>query len=633
MEKYILMLCILLGITSLSYSQDKKYYYAYDEKINLSEVENKVLIGCGAKYFSATKNALSTDTKVKKTEWKNDSICVVIIESPQYKSFKEYFLRQEGIKFVQPLYITDEGSESIVTDEIVVLFKKDVSQEEIDELHKKYHVTVKKITSLYQLLSVPVNEDALDVANAYQLSGLVEFSHPNFISKVELYQIPPDPYFVNQFYLRNTGQTMPNGHSGTSGTDIRVTEAWDITKGSSDIVVAVIDEGVSPYHPDLSYTRQVVLAGSNFGDGNPNEPFPTGNDSHGNACAGIIAASHNIEGIAGIAPNCNIMPIRIFNSDGTGVSDESLAAAINFARINGAHIISNSWGLSKANPNTSPVIKNAIDTAITYGRNGKGCVVVFATGNSADHADGAYGVVYFPSNVQLAGVLAVGASDRDDIQANYSPTSSYGSSYHQIVDVVAPSHRAYSWQIAGETGEVWTIDISENAGYNPVHHTDGGALPIVGSTMPSSGINYLSYTGCFGGTSAACPQVAGIAALILSINPNLTQLQVANIIEGTARKAGNYVYQTRPSLPNGTWSAEMGYGVLNAYAAVQAACASLDIINQTITTNTTVTACSNLNIRNVRIQNNSKLTVNVPGTTYIEGPFSIREGSQFEVNN
>ena len=76
----------------------------------------------------------------------------------------------------------------------------------------------------------------------------------------------------------------------------------------------------------------------------PNNPSPTGNHNHGNACAGIIGATqNNNQGISGIAPNCRIMPIRIFNSDGSGISSNRLADAIDFARTNGAHVISNSW--------------------------------------------------------------------------------------------------------------------------------------------------------------------------------------------------------------------------------------------------------------------------------------------------
>jgi len=275
-------------------------------------------------------------------------------------------------------------------------------------------------------LQVPKDGDALNVANKYQESGVVEFAHPNFIIKIEKHQqvIPNDPYFVNQFTLHNTGQVFNDGHFGTADADIDAPESWAMTTGANNILIAILDEGVSPNHPDLPNARQVRLNGSNFADGDPNNPSPTGNMNHGNSCAGVIAATqNNNEGIVGVCPNCRIMPIRIFNANGTGIASNILADAINFARNNGADIISNSWGFNSDNPNFIPAIVTAIQTATTQGRvvNGvaRGCVVLFSASNSARHTQGDNGQVRFPSNVNIAGVITVGASDRDDLQSDY----------------------------------------------------------------------------------------------------------------------------------------------------------------------------------------------------------------------
>ena len=151
------------------------------------------------------------------------------------------------------------------------------------------------------------------------------------------------------------------------------------------------------------------------------------------------------------------------------------------------------------------------------------------------------------------------------------------SSNNQLIDLVAPSHRAYSSQIADETFEAWSIDIPSDAGYNSVHATDGGTLPIIGSILPNTGVNNLAYTGRFGGTSYACPQVAGVAALMLSINPDLTQQQVFDILPTTADRVGGYVYT------NGR-SNELGFGRLNAISAV----------TQTISTITSIDGANTL---------------------------------------
>jgi len=312
----------------------------------------------------------------------------------------------------------------------------------------------------------------------------------------------------------------------------------------------VLDEGVELTNNDLPAARLVVLNGSNFVPGsNTNNPDANGNGAHGTCCAGIIASEQgNTQGTAGIAPLCRIMPVRIpFGNFATSI----YADAINFAWNNGADILSNSWG---GGSNDFPVITAAINNAITQGRNGIGSVVVISAGNTADHNTGINGFVTYPGNVAVADVITVGASDRYDRQANYSPTGN-------AVDVVAPSHRAYSSQIVGESWEVWSTDITGNDGYNSRKNTDGGTLPPIGEILPSTGTNNLDYTGRMGGTSAACPEVAGVAALLLSVNSNLTPAQVFNIITNSADKVGGYNY-------TGGRCNQMGFGRLNAFNAL-----------------------------------------------------------------
>lgn len=156
--------------------------------------------------------------------------------------------------------------------------------------------------------------------------------------------------------------------------------------------------------------------------------------------------------------------------------------------------------------------------ALLWGRNGKGVVVVFATGNEAEN-------VKFPANCD-ENILAVGAINNNGRRANFS---NYGSK----LDVVAPG-----------------VDITTTNVLDP-------SIPL--------------YVSNFRGTSAACPHVAGVAALILSVNPDLTSVGVIDIIEKTSRKVGGYSYSTVSGRPNGTWNNEMGYGLVDAYAAVQEA--------------------------------------------------------------
>jgi len=590
---YLLTAAIIVAfLFGFMFQETERFYYGFNEKIPLTEVENKLVVR-----YSESVNKDNTSSALTRTyatvhqTWKDNRTVVLSTGSKADRNvLMENLQSAPEVSSCQPMYTMNTGLEMIVTDEIVMKFKAHIRTEQQQEINQKFGVTQVKDGETYLLLRVPKGSDALTIANQYQESGYVDFSHPNFIVKFDMHQqvIPNDTYFGNQFTVHNTGQVFNDGHFGTPDADIDAPEAWAMTTGVNNILVAVLDQGVSPNHPDLPNARQVRLNGSNFADGNPNDPSPTGNTNHGNACAGVIAATqNNNEGIAGICPNCRIMPIRIFDSFENAIPETRLADAINFARNNGADIISNSWGAAVANPNFSPLIVTAIQTATTQGRviNGvaRGCVVLFSAGNNPTNN----GIVHFPANVNIPGVLTVGASDRDDLKSFYSPLGNPASPNNQLLDVTAPSHRAYPFQVAGETLEAWTIDVPNNAGYNPwPQFTSLGNAsvvpPAIGEQLPNVGINFQSYTGRFGGTSHSCPVVAGIAALMLSANPNLTQQQVFNIITNTANQVGGYVYT------NGR-SNELGFGRANACQALREAFR----LAMTITNNTNGLVCSN----------------------------------------
>jgi subtilisin family serine protease len=566
--KKLLLLILASAVIFLGFqAQDnQRYYYAFNEKILLTEVEQKLVVRYSEvpdKNIEGNSFRKSDPTATQK--WHDDKT-VVLSSSSKIKrdELAEELKKSPKVVSCQPMYKINTGLEMVLTDEVLVRFKPNTQKNKQGELLQRNGATVVKSTPTYQLIKVPKGADALDIANQYQESGLVEFSHPNFIVEIEKHQqvIPNDPYFANQFTLNNTGQIFNDGHFGAADADIDAPEAWALTAGGN-VLVAVLDEGVSPNHPDLPNARQVRLNGSNFGDGDPNDPSPTGNMNHGNSCAGVIAATqNNNEGIAGLCTNCRIMPIRIFNANGTGIPSNRLVDAIDFARMNGAAIISNSWGFNSDDPNLIPAIVSSIQTATTQGRGNLGCVVLFSAGNNAVNN----GFVHFPSNVNIPGVLTVGASDRDDLKSFYSPLGNINSPRNQVLDISAPSHRAYPFQINGETFEAWSIDIPANAGYNPWPQFTAGTTesvvpPAIGEQLPNAGVNFQSYTGRFGGTSHSCPVVAGVAALMLSANPSLTQQQVFDILTNTADRVGGYNYVNNRSN-------ELGFGRVNACSAV-----------------------------------------------------------------
>jgi subtilisin family serine protease len=175
-----------------------------------------------------------------------------------------------------------------------------------------------------------------------------------------------------------------------------------------------------------------------------------------------------------------------------------------------------------------------------------------------------------------------------------------------------------------------TTDRQGTDGYNPyepIHLWNDG-------TKRTSDYSNYDYTVWFNGTSSACPHVAGVAALILSVNPSLTGQQVRDIIEKAAQKVRTdlYTYSTDVSYINGTWNEEMGYGLLNAYAAVQAAsCATVYFTNQTVITDTDIFSCGDIEVENVSVENGADLILDAEGTTTIERNFDMELGTTLEI--
>lgn len=542
-RKLSIMILSICMICNYAYSE-RLYYYGLNEEFSLTKVSDKIaLYSKGSTTKEDVINFLSQHQLI--ASWKHQKLCVV--ENMTAQMFQSSFSNISLNVSYLPIYLIQDEIEAILFPEIVVKAIDD--NYDMTEIIRQYNMTLKKDGGIYQLYSLPIESDPIATANMIFKTGKFRFAYPHFYVPLETFShFPNDSYFQYQITCHNTGQVFNDGHSGNYDADIDAPEAWEITKGSPDVVVAVFDEGVTSNHPDLPNSRQIRLNGSNFGYGDPNDPSPQGNDNHGNACAGVIAATmDNNEGIAGIAPDCKIMPIRWDSyTDGTGMAD-----GIKFAADNSAKIISCSWGAGSPWA-YDPVIVSAIEYAIA-----SGTVVIFAAGNTANHAMNNSGFVTFPANSEIESLITVGASDRYDGQAIYSPSSS-------LIDVVAPSHRAYSEQIEGETLEMWSLDIPENNGYNPAPYELTDDVINYGELLPNFGINYKAYTGRFGGTSHACPVVAGVVALMLSVNPNLSPNEVYAILTNTSDKVGGYAYIDGKSN-------ELGFGRVNAYAAVLAA--------------------------------------------------------------
>lgn len=352
-------------------------------------------------------------------------------------------------------------------------------------------------------LTVPTTTDIPTEVQKYQENAFVEYAQPNYI--MNAYLTPNDPYYASSGSWGQDFQDLWGLHR------IDTSSAWDITTGSTDIVVAVIDTGVDYNHPDIAANMWIntdEIPGNGIDDDNDgfidniygadfrnNDGDPLDGGGHGTHCAGIISAVGNNDlGVVGVNWQTKIMAVKGLSNGGSGSSD-TLAAALIWAADQGADVLSDSWGVSIRTPSL-PVMEDAVHYADNLG-----CVVVFAAGNSYDD------VQYIcPQN--MPEVITVAAIDPYGNQATFT-------NWGEQVAVCAPG-----------------VDILSLRANGTDMYGDG--THIVGE-------NYMYASG----TSMACPHVAGLAALLLAANPTLTP----DVIKTVMQQTGDQVDSRRPIGP------------------------------------------------------------------------------------
>jgi len=315
-------------------------------------------------------------------------------------------------------------------------------------------------------------------------NGDVETARPDY--RARLADIPNDAYFLTyQYSLRNRGGVLDVSPDiqpqMTAGADIKATTAWDMTRGDAGTIIAILDTGVDMTHADLS--GKMVSAGHDFAN---DDDDATDDHWHGTHVAGIAAAdTDNAVGIAGVARDCRILPVKVADENGDGFYSWIIDGII-WAADQGADVINLSLGGDADDP--------FLEDACQYAHD-KGAVVVAAAGN-----DG-IGVVLYPAAYDSC-VLAVAASDYNDAIAEFS-------SFGAQVDVAAPG--------------VWILSTA------PQWYVGDGFLPYLFAS----------------GTSAASPHVSGMAALIRSAKPDLPVDDIMRVIRYTADDINRTVYPGR----------------------------------------------------------------------------------------
>ncbi len=406
---------------------------------------------------------------------------------------------QSSIANALPVMEDDEGlTRYFMPDEFTVQFSDGVDDQQARQIidDAGCRIVEKQRTPGYYTLSVPENRGLFETLREFSSMKEVAFAEPSEVGFDDELYLPDDTEFPKLWGLHNVGQAV-NGTSGAADSDIDAPHAWDIERGDRNVIVAVVDTGCDLDHPDL--VSNLLSRGSEDWDfADPDDEVPEDSGSHGTHVSGTVSAVDNTSGVVGVAPRCRVMPLRVNLTSGFNANR---ADAINYvadqakAHTGRRYVINCSWKMSGNHTGVHNAIINAVN---------KNVVVCFAAGNADRNIDVTpqYPAVY-PE------VIAVAATDQRDERAWFS-------NYGKKVDVSAPGVNIYS-------------------------------------TVPGSNHGYKN------GTSMASPHVAGLAALIWSRNPDLSNADVRKIIEDTCDNI---------DAKNLEFSGLLGKGRINAYRAL-----------------------------------------------------------------
>lgn len=499
---YISISLFLFSI--LGYAQSNYYYYYKGQKVYLILDKSNITLSTFEDFQKSSVSTLSLkDFNIEMENTSGQSNKYAKVEFQNTPTDIDYYQKINSLNSnpkiikAQPNFFNSQGVKIGMSDYFYVKLNNISDYPILQNLAIQKNVIIigqNQFMPLWYTLKCKKSTigSTLEIANQFQESGNFASAVPDFLSNDLV--CSNDTNFGSLWGLNNTANPT---------IDINVCQAWAITEGNG-VKVAVLDQGIELTHQDLS-TNIFPLSYNTETNTSPSQIF----GDHGTHCAGTIGAikNNNLQ-VVGVSPQSKLMSVS--NSlQGTPNSRIKRADGINWAWQNGADIISNSWGSAVQ----YQVIDDAINNAILNGRNGKGTLIVFATGNNNSS-------VSYPANIN-SNIIAVGALTSTGSRSSFS-------NYGTQLDVVAPGSNILS-------------------------------------TVLNNGI------GTKDGTSMATPHVAGVCALVLSANPCLTGQQVRDIIEQTSQKVGGYSYTTTAGRPNGTWNSQMGYGLVDAYAAVQMA--------------------------------------------------------------
>jgi len=492
----------------------------------------------------------------------------------------------------------DTGAEFLITDRVLVTFHDALPPDQIDAFAARYGLLLTETYSdrdyLFQVTEHTGMNPVKLIVKLNEEEPLVALAEHDLNQRMQTYAvpIPTDVFYARQWHLHTRltdSQFDPRSSS-------RCEDAWQLLNhlGSAEVVVGVTDDGCKLSHQDFDspgkfanwgYFRGTRLITSTDIDAQPSEMYKTG-ANHGTSCAGVIAGEVDAVLTVGAAPGCRLLPIQ-WESSGSSlfISDSKLLRVLDFV-ADKVDVLSNSWGTTPTSLWPLQVTSRITQLAQTGGRRGKGIIFLWAAGNEncpishtatvdVPYTDGwrpdGSGVwigvetsrLFRNNLVGIPGLMHVAALASNARRSHYS---NYGTG----IAICAPTNNVHKYRRLSLPG-----------------------LGVTTTTGESSGV-----TNRFGGTSSATPLMAGIAALTISANPDLSAREVVSILKQTAAKDlsmdpyprtppaafdTNPIWDISPVAPfaagtfsdigaaEGTWSPWFGHGRVDAARAVEEA--------------------------------------------------------------
>ena len=428
---------------------------------------------------------------------------------------------------VEPTYEDGDGHRFDATRELIVGFHPGTKPEHVREALATLGAGNGRVKRAYDHLDgtylVELGGDvATSVGGAATLAGhdAVAYADPAIVNRFAPQAIDPaDDQYPHQWHLYSEESLLPDV---VQNADARVRAAWATTKGSRQIVVAVLDDGFDLSHPDLQGHGKVV-APVDFTDGDHN-PMPSGKDYHGTCCAGVAIAEENGSGVVGVAPHCAFLPVRFPFS----VPDPVLIDIFRYVSAR-AHVASCSWSpLPGYRPLNAGVSATLTELAANGGRDGRGLIVCVAAGNFAAPVNGTPDkpVTWYEP----------GEDGQPGQHHSYSGPVLNGLAAHpSVIAVGAVTSYAERAQYSNHGPEVAVA--APSGDYDPNTLDRGRGRGITTTDNEASGPGYTAgkrFTSAFSGTSAATAVIAGVAGLVKSHTPELTAAEVKQALASTA---------------------------------------------------------------------------------------------------